>query len=391
MTDTLTRERLTEGAAAREVNALGTRKLPSPKRLARMAEARDLYDRACSGNLRALADLQEAMSTSDFSYIFGDVLDRELMQSYQSIQPVWQEFARRSTVNDFRPKHYVDLLGGQGLLERVGQLAPYPQRKASDNQYILQAQKYGGRFSLSWEDIVNDDLGALRELPARLAQGARDTEDFVASSILSAGSGPNPAMFGSTALSVVSPGTAGGNLLAGNPALSVQALSDAITAVQSRRDVDNRPVVIRGFLLVVPPSLEVTARNILGATEIRIGNTAVSNGQQIIVGNWLSGKIRLVVDPWLPVVDLGANAATTWYLLPDPASARPAAVLAFLRGHETPDLRYADAGGMAVGGGAVPAQEGSFENDDISYRVRHILGATSLDPIATAVSNGSGS
>lgn len=391
MSDTLIEgvatQTLSEAAAAREVSALPTRRNPSPQRLARMAEAARIYDRACTGNLRAIADLQEAMSTSDFSYIFGDVLDRELMASYQAIEPVWQQFARRTTANDFRPKRFVDLLGGQGLLEKVGQLAPYPQRKASDNQYTLQVEKFGGRFSLSWEDIINDDLSALRELPQRLGQGARDTEDYVAAQILSAGNGPNPAFFSATALQTVSPGTAGGNLLAGNPALSTQALSDAITAVQNRRDVDNRPVVIRGFVLVVPPALEVTARNILGATEIRI-----QTGNQLsIVGNWLSGKIKLVVDPWLPVVDASANAANTWYLMPDPSSARPAAVLAFLRGHETPDLRYADAGGMSLGGGAVSAQDGSFENDDISYRVRHVLGSTSLDPIATAASTGAGS
>jgi len=388
MTDTLNEnvERLDEAAASREVVALPTRRNPSPQRLQRMSEALRLYERACTGNLRALADLQEALSTSDFTYIFGDVLDRELLATYQALPSFWPSFARRSTVKDFRPKRYVDLLGGQGLLEKVAELAPYPQRKPTDSNYTLQVSKYGGRFSLSWEDMINDDLSALQELPQRLAQGAHDTEDFIATGLVASVTGPNAAFFGATALATVTK-AGGSNLITGNPALSTNSLSDALTAVQTRRDVDNRPIVISGFVLMVPPALEVTARNILNATEIR--NTV--GGQTVIVGNWLSNRVTLVVNPWLPVVDQSANVNSTWYLLPKPETARPGVVLGFLRGHETPDLRYKAEAGNALGGGEVPASEGSFDVDDIAYRVRHVLGGTTLDPIATAVSNGSGS
>lgn len=386
MPDTLTRERLNSEAAAREVTALPTRRAPSPAHLSRMSEARSLYERACTGNYRALADLQEALSTSDFSFIFGDVLDRELMASYGSISPIWPSFARRTTVRDFRPKKYVDLLGGRGLLEKVEQLAPYPQRKPSDAEYTLTVSKFGGAFSLSWEDMINDDLGALQDLPSRLGQGAHDTEDYEATGLVATATGPNAAVFNSTALAQVTK-AGGSNLLTGNPALSTDSLSAAITAIQSRRDVDDRPIPINGFVLMVPPALEVTARNILNATEIRI----TTGGQTLIVGNWLSGKVTLVVNPWLPVIDVSANAATSWYLLPSPTSARPGVVVGFLRGHEVPDLRYKADAGRAVGGGEVPATEGSFEVDDIAYRVRHVLGGTTLDPIATAASNGSGS
>lgn len=386
MPDTLTRERLTQEAAAREVTALTPRRTLTPQHLQRMSEARSLFERACSGSYRALADLQEALSTSDFSYIFGDVLDRELMASYGSINPIWPSFARRTTVRDFRPKKYIDLLGGRGLLEKVEQLAPYPQRKPSDNQYQLTVSKFGGAFSLAWEDIINDDLGALGDLPQRLGQGAHDTEDYQATGLVATASGPNSTLFGANALNKVTK-AGGSNLITGNPALSVDALTGALTGIQSRRDVDDRPIPINGFILMAPPALEVTARNILNATEIRM----TTGGQTVIVGNWLSSKVTLVVNPWLPVVDTSANSATTWYLLPSPTSPRPGLVVGFLRGHEAPDLRYADAAGRALGGGQLPASEGSFEVDDIRYRVRHVLGGTSLDPIATAVSNGSGS
>lgn len=382
---TVTRERLDEAGAAREVAMSLRGRTYTPQHLQRMGEAMRLFDRACRGSFRALADLQEALSTSDFPYVFGDVLDRELLSSYQSITPVWPQFAARSAVRDFRPKHYVDLLGGQGLLERVEQLAPYPQRAPKDSQYTLQVEKYGARVSLAWEDTINDDLDALSRLPDGLAQGSHDTEDWLATGLVASATGPNAALFNATALAKVTQ-AGGSNIIIGNPALSTDALSSALTTIGQRRDVDNRPLNINGFVLMVPTALEVTARNILNATEIRqtVGN------ETIIIGNWLANRVTLVVNPWLPVIDVSANAATTWYLLPKPTSARPGVVLGFLRNHEAPDLRTKADGGMYIGGGAVPNGEGSFDYDSIDYRVRHVLGGTTVDPIATAVSNGSG-
>jgi hypothetical protein len=135
---------------------------------------------------------------------------------------------------------------------------------------------------------------------------------------------------------------------------------------------------------MVPPALEVTANNIVNAVLIRNKTTS----QDVEVGNWLSGKLSVVVNPWLSVIDVSANAATTWYLLPAPSIARPAVTMGFLRGFEVPDLRVKADTGQRVGGGNVPAEEGSFDTDDIQYRLRHVTGGTTLDPIAAWASNG---
>lgn len=377
-------EILTGTAAVAEGSALPARsRTYSPERLTRMDEALRLFEGAMSGSLRGRADFVEALSTSDFPTIFGDVLDRELMAQYEQLQPIWPQFARRTVVRDFRAKKFVDLIGGRGLLEAVPELSPYPQRELDEGEHELQVGKFGGRIGISWEAIVNDDLDMFRDLPGRLAQAARDTEDHVATSLLTDGNGPNANLFSATAVH----GTTT-NLLAGNPALSMSALSAAITAVTSRRDTDGRPVAISGFVLVVPPGLEVTALQIINTTTVELGAAADPSRQ--IVNNWLRGKVQVVVNPWLTVVDLGANAATSWYLVPVPAASRSALVVGFLRGHETPDLRMRADTGTRVGGGNVPAEEGSYDVDEVSYRVRHVVGGTTLDPIGAAYSNGSG-
>ena len=373
---------LTGDAAVAEGGALSPRRRSSnPQYLARVAEAAKLTKRVFEGDRRAMLQIQELMSTSDFPKLFGDVLDRALLAQYEQIDPVWKGFATRAQVNDFRPKHWLDLLGGRAELDPVGQGGEYPARALTEGEYFLTVGKFGARLPLTWEMIINDDLGAFQSAPQRLAQAARDTEDKLATRLYASATGPVSAFF-----------TASGGTV-DNKVLNVDNLSAALTTIATRRDSDNRPIMIRAFVLVVPPALEVAAHNIVNATLIRLRNDASSASQarDIEVTNWLAGKVEIVTNPWLPVIDTsgsGANAAKTWYLFPAPTTPRPALVMGFLRGHEEPDLRVKADTGQRVGGGSVPAEEGSFDNDDIQYRIRHVTGGTTLDPIAAYASVG---
>jgi len=337
--------------------------------------------------------LQEAMTSSDFQFAVFDVLDREVMARYEDIAPVWTQYVSTTTVRDFRPKRLVDLLGGKAALDPVPELTEYPARNISKALYQLSVAKYGGRFALSWESMVNDDLDELRNLPENLAVAARDTESRAAASLLTDGNGPNDALFNATAWGRTydpSAGTWSGgssNLISGNPVLTIDNLSAALNAIGLRKDPEGRPVAVSAYKLVVPQALEFTARKILAAVEIR----DVSGSQTVISNNYVSGRVQLVVDPWLDVLDKGANAATTWYLVPDPGAARKALFLGKLRGHETPDLRVKADTGSRVGGGSIDPTDGSFDIDDIQYRVRHVIGTAGTDMIATAVSTGAGS
>lgn len=339
----------------------------------KVLETARIIQGAFSGSYYGLGRLQEAMSTSDFPYYLGDVLGRELLPNYQAVTPVWSQYVRRSLVPDFRPKKFVDLLGGQEILERVGQGAPYPAGKLNDREYQLTVAKFGRRLPITFEAIVNDELGDFTSLPQRLAQAARNTEDYTIVGLHTTTAGPNPEFFNAD----------NGNAPV-NVELTVDSLQEAITTITSRKDEDGNPIVFPGLRLVVPPGLAPRAQNILNAVEIE----TTQGNRRLRSRNWLSSQIQLVIQHWLPVVDRSENANKTWYIFPDPNAARPALVAGFLRGRENPDLRVKADQGTAVGGGAISPVEGSFDNDTTDYRVRHILGGTTLDPIGTFVSTG---
>ena len=344
--------------------------------LRKLDQAYDIYAEAMSGDPRAAIALQEAFSTSDFPMLFGDILDRQLLTEYREVPSVWRQFADSTTVADFKSKKLFDFFGGDGPLPDVPELSEYPARSKNEKEYELVVRKKGARFGISWESRINDDLDALSRLPGSLAKAARYTEDFLASSLIAGATGPNSAFFSS----------GNENLLSGNPPLTIDSLEAALTHVGNRRDPEGQPIFVDNYLLVVPRALKVTADQILAAREVRIAQ----GNNELITNNWATGSFTPVVNPWLDVIST-TNGATAWYVLPAPSSDRPAVTLGFLRGHETPDLRQASSNSQRIGGGDVPADEGSFDDDSIQYRVRHVVGGTTIDPIATVASNGTGS
>lgn len=377
---------LTGDDAVQESTRVSRRVPMSREVMEKALNAYMLFENAANGSYLAKHRLAEAITTSDFPLMFGAALDTKLLAAYRAIDPVWSQFAARDTVPDFRASTWIDLLGGQGALAQVDEGAPYPRAKVTEGSGSYSVAKYGRTIGITWEMYINDRLSAFRSLPDRLAVAAREMEDRIATAQLAVAAGPNPALFGAT--KVVGPaGATSTNLLAGNPALTEASLEAALLAISTRRDYDNRPVVLNGAVLVVPPALQTKAERIVGATEVR-----ETVGSQLIVRtNPLAGRVKVVVNPWLSVIDVSANTATTWYVLPEPAAnGRPAVVLGFLAGHEVPDLRVKNDQGTRIGGGAIAPEEGNFEFDTVDYRVRHVLGGGPVDANQVAVSNGSG-
>lgn len=369
MTITIDPIEVVSGQAANDTVAESTgRRLRGRYTPERLQEGAELMGRVFDGSRRAMLELEEAMSTSDFAGLLGAVMDHALLQAYEVEPQIWSAFAAKRILKDFKPATLHDVLGGRAILDPVAELDPYPARAVTDTEYTLRVGKRGARISLSWETFINDDLDAFKDLPNRLAQAARNTEDYLATQAVEVGGVPNPAFF-----------TVGNeNILTGNPDLDIDSLTLAITEMSDVRDSEGLPILVNDLVLMVPPALKITAERILNATELRFVNGSTTT----ITKNFLAGSVKLVVNRWL-------TSATAWYLLPDPTTGPRFSVgLGFLRGHEVPDLRMKSDGGTRVGGGEVAPTEGSFDIDDVQYRIRHVTGSATADPKGTMSSEG---
>ncbi len=352
------------------------RNTPSGEFMSNAVEASKLFNDGISGrNPFKYAMLKEALTRSDFNVYLGKAFDIEMLAKYADYTPEWRKVAAETKVKNFKPKTYRDLFGGRGPLDKVAEGTEYKERNKSTAEYELSAGKFGNTFKLTFELIKNDELDGLSSLPNDLAQGAIETEDKTAFETFVSATGPNTAFFK----------TANGNAPTALPftRLNIQA---AYLAISKRKDANGYRVRIASarLLIVVPAALLFDAEQIVNAPTIP--DPAGGAGT---IPNPLRGKFTVVVSDYLTIVNVDAKADATWYILPDPSTPRPALVVAKMIGEENPDIRVKADQGNRLGGGSISPESGSFGDDTIMYRGRHIVGAGTLDPLLTYASTGS--
>ena len=325
----------------------------------------------------ARARFAEAMSTSDFPLLLGGIVDRTLLGGYRecpSSYEMWCSINRN--VSDFRQlsRTFVDM--EDGVLGQVAQKEEYPAANATEGQYLYSVQKYGRRFPFTWEAFINDNLGGLQNSPLAFGRAARRTTERFATSLICDAAGPAAAFFNLANGNLVAPGA--------NSALSVASLTAAANLMSQMSDTGNEPIVNDPAVLVVPPSLKITALQIVNALQIRAqtaGGADAGGAQQLDTVN-LFQNLKIAIAPYISrVITAGTVGRTAWFLAADPAQAeRPAVELGFLQGHEEPQMFMKNSNATSIGGGDASAFGGDFDTDSIEFKVRHVVGGTLMDP-----------
>lgn len=352
------------------MHSLGRR---TPEYMSKLAEAAVFVADVLNGK-RPVQHLQEAMTTSDFPILFGDILDRQMLASYRETPQTYRQWARVKSVPDFRSVKRMYSDGADGGLDVVGEKGEYTHVTRDEGEYGYAVKKYGNVFDISWETLINDDLDVLKDQPERFGRAARRTEERFATSLIAASTGPDSTFF-----------TSGrGNRI--NDVFGIPGLTAGFTAMAAMTDAGGEPVWNQPSVLMVPPALEISAMNVLNAVAIEYG--ASTDTQRMQVANWIKTRLSLVVNHYLPIIDT-TKGATAWYLFASPNEGRGAVEVGFLRGHEDPEVFMKAPDAIKVGGGG-DAFAGSFATDDIEYKVRHVIGGTTLDYRYALASEGDG-
>jgi hypothetical protein len=337
---------------------------------------------------RSRIPLREAMSTSDFPNLFGDILSRRLASAYMVYGTNWTTYAQQRMVPDFRNVKTLATFGGNQLLVEAPEGTTGVGYRAVEDRELADyaVKKYVGKVQMTMETLVNDDLGAFDILPTSLAEGARRSEEKFVTELYAGTSGPLAAVYNAT----------NNNVVTSNPELSISALQTAYQVLKNQTDENGLPIFIDAVTLVVPPALEITARNILNATQLEIGLvgqgavSAPADEQRIVTANWMANKTQIVVNPWLPYI-ADSNGDTSWYLFASPTSGRPAIEVGFLSllgGAPAIFRRRPDAVSL-TGNTEIPI--GSFDSNSYEWGVMHVFGGQLADFRCTVASNGSGS
>jgi hypothetical protein len=319
--------------------------------------------------------LKEAITTSDFPYLLGVIMDREIMAKYRASVAQWRDWVKVSTVKDFNTVYRHKVYGQRGILPLVPEKGEYKPRKPGEARYSFSILKYGEQFDISWEAQVNDFLQAFQDVPEQMAQSAIMTENYNVTSLYASAAGPDTGLYGATITDV--DGQAITNL--GTLNLTIANLETTLNLLATQTDPNGNPIVNRAKYLVVPPALELTGLAILNSTSVLYAATAATAVPLTSANVVAQYGLQLRVDPFLPIIDTSANRNRTWYLFADPAIA-PALEFSFLRNNESPEICMKSSDKVLSGGGPMSPFSGDFATDNVMYRVKHSMGGGRLDP-----------
>ncbi len=322
-------------------------------------------ERVHLGNLREVLeyamprrDIKAAgFSTLSLPGLLSNVANKELLEGYMEEDQTWRDIAAVKSVNDFKQVTSYRMLDDMEyeLLPRGGKIK---HGTTGEQSFTRQVRTYAKMYSITREDIINDDLGAFDALRDRIGMGAAQKfnnvfwTEFMDNSTFFT-SGNNNYIEGAT----TNLGADGVGLGLGVKAFRTMKSPTA----DSTKRIGGPPPTI----LLVPPDLEGIAEALFQARN--------QQGVKTSDVNIHAGKYRPVIVPWLSDSAFTGYSTTAWYLFRAPNSSMAPVVVSFLDGVQTPTVESSDA---------------DFDQLGINFRGYHDFGVDQFETLAGIKSKG---
>jgi hypothetical protein len=237
-----------------------------------------------------------ALSTSDFSGLLANTLNKNLLEKYMLATPTFRRIAKEKQFKDYRP-HTFHRAGDFPLPLQVGENGEIQQGSMGESKETVTALRYGRILPLSLEILVNDDLNAFTDFGDLVARRIMDFESATFySRCISTGSGLGPTLtdgvvlYNSTHANVNTTG-----------ALDNTRLEEAWGLMASQTTVDGLKQTASPKFVLTSATSYVLARRLLSP----IFAAQASNV------NAFDGILEAIYDPNL--------SGTRYYVLSDPA------------------------------------------------------------------------
>ena len=289
--------------------------------------------------------VKAAMTTSDFPAILENTLGKALRSGFEAEPSTFKAWTRKVTVPNFKPQSRV-LLGSAPDLLQVLEGGEYQQGSMDEDKSVpYSVGKFGRLVNLTWETIVNDDLGAFLRMTQALGQAAARAEADAIYATFAENAGAGPAMQDEVNLFHATHA----NLATSAADITADALGSARVLLRRQKAVGGGSLNLVPRYLLVAPEQEQAAETLLAASA-----RGLSQGTDVaLVGSWIS-KLELIVEARL--------SGDAFYLL---------------TGTETIDTL--ERAWLEVDNGPVIEEEDGFVIDSKQYKVRHVFGARWLD------------
>lgn len=209
-------------------------------------------------------------TTSDFPLLLGNTVNRTLRAGYELAPQTWRPLGRQTTVPDFRAVTRA-ALGDISALEKVNEHGEYKYGTLSEDGAPLKVAKFGKIIAITWESIVNDDLGAMTRIPQALGAAAAQTEsDLVWALIL----GATQFVDGKPVFDAEH-----GNVAASGGAINTTTLAAARAAMRKQKSKAGHFLNIGPEYLVVGPDKELEAYQFTSSNYVPAKNADINDAR----------------------------------------------------------------------------------------------------------------
>jgi len=278
--------------------------------------------RVTADNIRPI--LVAAFATHSISNILAATYGKFLLAGFNAVESTWQAISTVRPLNDFKAVTGVRLDGGFEF-EEVGSDGKLKSADAGEGTRTLQAKTYGRMSTITRTDIINDDLGALTQVPSRLGRGAKTRFNKV---FWTAFQDSNDTYY------------RGASAAAGN-ALAIGSLETAYTNYSQLTDPDGNPLGANPAILLVPKSLGIAARKLNQSANMIVSSLGSTSSRVVEPqANVMAGLLDPVESSYLTNAATGTNSV--WWLVADPNDL-PAMEVGFLNGQQQPTVEQAEA------------------------------------------------
>jgi hypothetical protein len=325
-------------------------------------------DRIHTGNVREVLEYalprRDIRASSGFSTlslpgILSNIANKELLEGYMQEDNAWTEIAAIKSVPDFKQVTSYRMLDDMAY-EELPKGGRIKHATTGEQSFTRQVRTYAKMYSITREDIINDDLGAFDALRDVIGRGAAmKMNDVFWTKFLD-----NATFFTSGNSNYIEGATTNLGTDGVGLSLGVKKFREMRSpSADGQKRIGGPPPTI----LLVPPELEAVAEALYTARN--------SAAVKVSETNIHAGKYRPVVVPWLSDSAYSGYSSTAWYLFRAPNSAMAPIVVSFLDGVQTPTVETADA---------------DFDQLGIQFRGYHDFGVDKFETLAGIKSKGAG-
>jgi phage major head subunit gpT-like protein len=236
---------------------------------------------------------QRALSTSDFPAVLANVANKTLRAGYEAAPQTFKPFTKQTSAPDFKTIQRTQL-GDAPQLKKVNEAGEFTYGAISDGKETYSLATYGRIIAVTRQTLINDDLAAFADLPAKFGRAAANLESDIVWGIITT----NAALADGVALFHATHGNLGSGVIA------VAGLNAMRGAMRIQKSLDGQFINVMPSYLIVPAALETTAQQYTSADFVSAKSSDI---------NPFKSALQVLVEP-----RLDASSTSVWYAAADP-------------------------------------------------------------------------